>query len=315
MSHSHSHSGELHSKKVARALVIGILLNILFVIVEAGVGFWQNSLALLSDAGHNLSDVASLALALLAIRLSRVKPNDKFTYGYRKTTILVALLNAVILLIAIGGIGYEAVQRIFNPQPVEGGTMAIVAGIGILINGFTAYLFIQSKDHDLNIKGAYLHMVADTLVSLGVVIAGLLIMQTGWYLLDPLISFAIMIVILVSTWDLLRDSIRLSLDGVPRAIDMEKVKEIGKDFSEIKDIHHIHVWAISTTQNALTAHLVVKENTSLEKIELLKHQLKEKLSHLNIHHSTFEIEIPSSDCVEADCEEQEPDLRLSHHHH
>src|SRR5699024_8157918 len=175
MAHDHVHTHELKPSKAGKGLVIGIFLNLIFVVVEAGAGFWQNSLALLSDAGHNLFDVASLALALLAFRLAKVKPTDHFTYGYRKSTILIALLNAVILLIAIGGIGFEAVHRIWEPEPVGGGIMAIVAGVGILINGFTAYLFFHEKDKDLNIKVAYLHMAADALVSFGVVVCGVLI--------------------------------------------------------------------------------------------------------------------------------------------
>ncbi len=302
MGHSHSHTHQPKVSKAGKGLVIGIILNLLFVIVEAGVGIWQNSLSLLADAGHNLFDVASLALALLAFRLAKVKPNNRFTYGYRKTTILVALLNAVILLIAIGGIGFEAFQRIWQPEPVSGGIIAIIAGVGILVNGFTAYLFVHEKDQDLNIKGAYLHMAADALVSLGVVIAGLLIMWTGWYLLDPIISFVIMIVILISTWGLLKDSVILSLDGVPKGIDIKEVRKCGLKIPGVIDIHHIHVWAISTTQNALTAHLVVPDGTPVANTEITKDKLKEAFNELNIQHCTFEIEAQKIDCHEEHCE-------------
>lgn len=303
MAHAHDHSHDYNLTKINKALLLGIFLNLAFVVVEATAGFWQNSLALLSDAGHNLSDVASLALALLAFRLARVKPNPTFTYGYRKTTILVALLNALILLLAIGAIGFEAVQRIINPRPLEGGVMAIVAGVGILINGFTAFLFIKERHKDLNIKGAYLHMAADTLVSLGVVIAGLLIMWTEWYWLDPVISFGIMAVILISTWGLLKESLRLSLDAVPKEINMDEVRQAALDTPGIIDIHHIHVWAMSTTQNALTAHLVVPSKMSLSATEAIKDELRHKLQHLHIGHSTLELETKDEACKEMECKE------------
>lgn len=319
MAHQHHHTDstttQVASGKAGKSLLFGIGLNLLFVIVEAGAGFWQNSLALLSDAGHNLFDVASLALALLAFRLARIKPNDNFTYGYRKTTILVALLNAVILLIAIGGIGFGAIQRIWHPQPLQGGIMAIVAGIGILVNGLTAYLFIHEKDKDLNIKGAYLHMAADAVVSLGVVITGLLIMWTQWYWLDPVISFVIMIVILISTWSLLRDSLRLSMDGVPKEIDMDAVRQAAGETPGVLDVHHVHVWAMSTTQNALTAHLVVPANMDLLKTESIKKVLRKKLEKLHIQHSTFELETREEGCEEVSCKPEETEQHVHFHEH
>lgn len=304
MAHAHDHSQDLDLERINKALLIGIILNMLFVVVEATVGFWQNSLALLSDAGHNLSDVASLALALLAFRLTRVKPNPNFTYGYRKTTILVALLNAIILLAAIVVIGYESVQRLLHPRPLEGGVMALVAGVGIFINGFTAYLFIKEQHKDLNIKGAYLHMAADTLVSLGVVIAGLLMMWTHWYWLDPVISFVIIVVILISTWGLLSESLRLSLDAVPKEINIDEVKKAALDTKGVLDIHHIHVWAMSTTQNALTAHLVVSSQMSVTDSETIKEELRHKLMHLHIGHSTLELETTGDNCQKKDCNEE-----------
>lgn len=312
--HTHGHLNPLGGQStIGRALWLGIVLNTAFVIIEAGAGFWQGSMALLSDAGHNLFDVASLAMALLAFRLAKVKPNDNFTYGYRKTTILVALLNAVILLIGIGGIGFEAVRRLMQPEPVQGGVMAIVAAAGILINGFTAFLFVKDKDKDLNLKGAYLHMAADALVSLGVVIAGLIIMWTHWYPLDPIISFVIMIVILISTWSLLKDSLRLSLDGVPKEVDMEAVRHVAMETKGVLDIHHIHVWAMSTTQNALTAHLVVSPQLNVADTESIKDSLRHNLVHLYINHSTFEIETQNEMCKEKSCPPAE--RVVEHHHH
>lgn len=303
-SHRHAHRhGPVPAKgtRTYTALVAGIALNLLFVIVEAGVGFRQVSLALLSDAGHNLFDVASLAMALLAFRLARVKPNDNFTYGFRKTTILVALLNAVILLVAIGGIGIEAIGRILHPQALAGSAMAIVAAAGIFINGFTAWLFLEERDRDLNMKAAYLHMAADALVSLGVVVSGLLIMWMRWYWLDPAISFVIMIVILLSTWRLLKDSIRLSLDGVPREVDMEAVRQAARETPGILDVHHVHVWGMSTTQNALTAHLVVSSGLELAETEGIKDNLRKRLKKLHINHSTFELETEEEACREKNC--------------
>lgn len=309
--HTHDHMNPLQGKNhIDNALLIGIFLNTLFVIVEAGAGFWQGSMALLSDAGHNLFDVASLAMALLAFRLARVKPNKHYTYGYRKTTILVALLNAVILLISIGGIGIEAFRRLFHPEPLHGGVIALVAGVGIIVNGVTAFLFLKDKDKDLNMKGAYLHMAADALVSLGVVIAGLIIMWTNWYPLDPIISFLIMIVILISTWSLLKDSIRLSLDGVPKEVDLEKVREAAMHTKGILDIHHIHIWAMSTAQNAITAHLVVPSTLNITDTESIKESLRHSLEHLHINHSTFEIETQDEICKEKDCESP----AIAHHH-
>ncbi|MFI5173135.1 MAG: cation diffusion facilitator family transporter, partial [Chitinophagales bacterium] len=257
----HDHSTKTHSHtsipaNMSSAFIAGIVLNGLFVAVEAIAGFATNSLALLTDAGHNLGDVASLALALLAFRLAKVKPTEKYTYGFQKTTILVALINSVILLIAIGGIGWEAAQRIFDPQPVQGNIITMVAAIGIIINSVTAFLFYKGREKDLNVRGAYLHLAADAAVSLGVVISGIIIIFTNWFWIDSLISFAIIIVIFISTWKLLKETIRLSLDGVPYNVEIEKVISAAKNINGIEDIHHIHIWAMGTTTNALTAHIV-----------------------------------------------------------
>lgn len=301
MAHDHDHSHEINLTHISRALVAGIALNTAFVLLEAAAGFWQDSLALLSDAGHNLFDVVSLAMALLAFRLLKVKPNERYTYGLRKTTILVALLNAMFLLIAVGGIGIEAVMRLFHPAPLQGGVMAIVAGTGILINGATAFLFLRDKEKDLNLKGAYLHMMADALVSLGVVIAGILILFTHWYWLDPVISFGIMAVIVISTWGLLKDSLRLTLDGVPREVDLEAVRKSALGTEGVLDIHHLHVWAMSTTQNAMTAHLVVSSGMTLTETDGIKKTLRKKLEALHIGHSTFEMETMAEACGNPAC--------------
>ncbi|MBE0647859.1 MAG: cation transporter [Bacteroidales bacterium] len=281
----------------SNAFIIGIVLNLVFVIIEFGSGFFLNSLALISDAGHNLSDVASLALAMVAFRLAKVKPNQTFTYGLRKSTILISLLNAVILLIVIGAIAWESIARMKEPQPIQGDYMALVAGIGIVINTVTALLFFKNREKDLNIKGAFLHLAADAVVSLGVVVAGVVIGFTAWYWLDTAVSFAIVIVILISTWGLLRDSTILALDGVPRGIDLEKVKIAILSSKEIKDVHHIHVWAMSTTENAMTAHIVVANDFPLSSFEPLKAEVHKALLDLDIQHATLEIELAGEPCA------------------
>ncbi|NDV55799.1 cation transporter [Parabacteroides sp. 52] len=288
--HAH-HSHELSS--LNRAFILGIGLNIVFVLAEFGAGFWFNSLGLLSDAGHNLSDVASLVLAMLAFRLAKVHPTSKYTYGYKKSTVLVSLFNAVILLIAVGIILAESIEKFIHPQPVEGGAIAWVAGIGVLINGFTAWLFMKDKDRDLNVKGAYLHMAADALVSIGVVVSGIIIIHTGWYIIDPIIGIGIALVIIYSTWDLLKDSLRLSLDGVPTGTSLKEVEEIMQSVGGVENVHHLHIWPISTTETALTAHVVIPDLTLMERI---KEQIKKQLNEAGIQHITLEFEFPNKAC-------------------
>lgn len=305
--HGHSHGfGHHHHpinlKQVNRAFVIGIILNFAFVIIEVIVGLSIHSLSLLSDAGHNLADVASLAMALVAIRLLRVRATERYTYGFKKTTILVALLNAAILLLSLGAIGYEALHRLMTPEAaLPGKTISIVAAIGIGINAVTAMLFFRNKESDLNVRGAFLHLLSDAIVSAGLVVGGLIIFYTHQYWIDPALSLVIAIIILFSTWQLLRDSLRLSLDGVPAGIEISKIRETIGRMKNVKDFHHIHVWAISTTENALTAHLVVEKNCEMELIEKLKHDIKHELLHLNIQHATLEIELADSPCDEPDC--------------
>lgn len=293
----HNHTGTVDFSGVNRAFLVGIILNLLFVVIEFGAGIFLNSLALISDSGHNLSDVVSLILAMVAFRLVRVKPNQTFTYGLRKSTILISLLNAVILLIVIGAIFWESIARLKEPQPIQGDYMAVVAGIGIIINSVTALLFFKNREKDLNIKGAFLHLAADALVSLGVVGAGIIIGFTAWYWLDTAVSLGIVVVIIVSTWGLLRDSTILALDGVPRSIELEKVKDAILSSPEIRDVHHIHVWAMSTTENALTAHIVVADDFPLSSFEPLKAGVQKSLLHQGIQHSTLEIELAGDPCA------------------
>ena len=251
MTHEHHH----HERTVTslnKAFILGIALNVAFVVVEFAVGLSYGSMGLLSDAGHNLSDVASLLLAMLAFRLAQAQATPRYTYGYKKSTVLISLLNSVILLIAVGVIVAESIGRMLHPAPVEGGAIAWTAGVGVAINGFTAWLFLKDKDRDLNVKGAYLHMAADALVSVGVLVSGLVISWTGW-------------------------TIGRKMTDVPG----------------VKAVHHIHVWAISTTENALTAHVVLE---SLSRMEEVKHDLKDLLNHAGISHATLEFESAAERC-------------------
>lgn len=299
-SHAHGHGHAISANYLNRAFKIGILLNLIYVAVELTAGLTLDSVSLVSDAGHNFSDVISLVLALIAFKLSQVKPNSKYTYGYKKSTVLISLLNACILLVAVGLIVWESIGKLRDPQPVEGLTIAWVAGIGIVINAFTAWLFMKDRKNDLNVKGAFLHMAADTLVSVGVVVSGIIISFTGWYVVDPIIGIVIAVVILISTGRLLLDSLRLSLDGVPLGIVPEEVKRhIMEHEPQIRDIHHLHIWALSTTENALTAHVVIDSRAHEAQ---LRHDIKHKLAELGITHSTLEFEYPNEGgCDSADC--------------
>lgn len=302
--HNHSHHDHSHVAtltNVNSAFIIGIGLNALFVLIEAIYGFLIHSLSLLSDAGHNLADVGSLALSLLAFRLLKVKSSKKYTYGFRKTTILAALFNAMILLLSIGAIAYEAFTRLSHPPALPGKTIAIVAGIGIVINFVTAVLFLKNKEHDLNVKSAYLHMMADALVSAGIMIGGIIIYYTQLYWIDPALSIIIVIVILIGTWGLLKESLKLALDGVPKDIDIENIKTNAAKIEGIQDLHHIHVWAMSTTENAMTAHLVVDKSKDPDQITAIKNDLKHTLQHMDIQHITLETEFANEPCKKPEC--------------
>ncbi len=292
--HHHHHPALTYDQTTGRNFILGIALNLAFVLIEAGAGLWLGSLALLSDAGHNLSDVFSLLLALLAFRMMRIQPSQKYTYGYKRMTILVSLVNALLLFVAVAAILWSSVEKILHPSPVQGDVVAWVAGIGILVNAFTAYLFFKGKDRDLNVKGAYLHMAADTLVSVGVLVAGVVIQLTGWYIVDPLIGIVVGVAILFSSWGLLRDSMILTLDGVPRGIDPKKVKQTMLDQKGVIGVHHLHIWALSTTENALTAHVVVDD---LAEEKEIKHAVKDALAAVGVQHATLELE-KSGECAE-----------------
>ncbi len=306
MAHDHSHSHHHHHDHapkithLTRAFIIGIILNAAFVVAEVVGGFYTHSLSLLTDAGHNLSDVASLALALLAFKLSGVAKNSQYTYGYKRSTIVVSLLNAIILLAAVVLIAYEAAMRFMHPEPVAGATIAWIAAAGILVNGITAWLFTQGKEKDLNVRGAYLHMAIDAVVSFGVVISGVVIYFTRWFWVDSVVSLIIVFVIIGGTWSLLKDSLRLSLDGIPKELNLEKVKAAILKTKGILDVHHVHIWALSTTENALTAHLVI-DQTAVTSFSHIKEDLRHELLHLDIQHSTFEPEFSVESCSNVQC--------------
>lgn len=294
MGHDHAHHDHSVSS-LNKAFLLGIALNVAFVAVEFTVGIYYGSMGLLSDAGHNLSDVAGLLLAMLAFRLAQAHATPHYTYGYKKSTVLISLLNSMILLVAVGVIVAESVGRMLHPAPVEGGAIAWTAGIGVLINGFTAWLFLKDKDRDLNVKGAYLHMAADALVSVGVLVSGLVISWTGWTLIDPIVGLVVAVIIVASVWSLTRDSLRLSLDGVPSGIRIEDLERTMASVPGVEAVHHIHVWAISTTENALTAHVVLADPGRPEPV---KRQLKALLEEAGIHHATLEFESPAEHCCD-----------------
>lgn len=291
---SHSHGGQVSHGK---AFAWGIGLNLTFVAVELFYGIAGNSLALVADAGHNFSDVISLVLSWIAAFAASRKPTTRFTYGYRQTSILAALTNALLLLVAIGIIAWEAVERFKDPQPIEGKMMMAVAAIGILINFGTAILFYKGKESDLNIKGAYLHMMADALVSIGVVIAGGGILLTSFSWIDPVVSIVICVVIFLSTWSLLKDSIVLSIAGVPRHIKSGELRNYLSNLKGVQSIHDLHIWAMSTTEVAMTAHLIMPDGHPGDGF---LNQVTETLEHdYRISHSTFQIELGngSNACV------------------
>ena len=297
-SHEHEHEheqGHTHAlDSYGKAFAVGITLNIAFVIIEAAFGVIGNSLALLSDAGHNLSDVLGLVIAWIAIKLGKKGPSERRTYGYKSSSIMAALFNAIFLLVAIGVIAWEAILRLSKPSSVMGNTIVIVAIIGIAINGITALLFMSGRKGDLNIKGAFVHMAADTGVSLGVVIAGFAIQWTGWFWIDPVVSLIICIIILLGTWGLLRDSINLVMNAVPKDIDINAITDYLQSIPTVIAVHDLHVWGMSTTEVALTVHLVRSELTNNDiTLQSIDEYLR---SHFGIEHTTIQIEEGTYEC-------------------
>jgi cobalt-zinc-cadmium efflux system protein len=295
--HAHDHGGHAHGTGLKQALTaerinlrmgLAVAINLVFVVVEGGFGFVSNSVALIADAGHNLSDVLGLVCAWAALWLGRRAPGAKFTYGLGRSSVLAALANAVLLLFACGGIAWEAASRLGSPPAIAGQTVMIVAAIGIVLNGISAWLLHAGSHGDLNRRSAYLHMLGDAAVSAGVLLSGLLIVLTGWSRLDPIVSLVIVAVILMSTWRLLRDSLTLSLDGVPASVNSSAVMSFLADQRGVTDVHDLHIWALSTTSVALTAHLVVPDRGAEDALlDTLTPNLKRRF---HIHHATLQIE-------------------------
>jgi cobalt-zinc-cadmium efflux system protein len=291
--HDHGHHHHPAPGDNNRAFAISVALNALFVVIEFVYGFIANSTALMADAGHNLSDVLGLLLAWGAAMLAKSKPDGRYTYGLRSSSILAALANSLLLLVACGAIALEAVQRFSHPPEVAGMTVSVVAGIGVLVNGFSAWLFMAGRKDDLNVRGAYLHMAADAAISLGVVISGLVVVYTGWTWLDPAVSLAIVVVIVLGTWGLLRESTQLVLAAVPGHIDSAKVTHFLQQRPGVSEVHDLHIWAMSTTEVALTAHIVMPggypgDGVIDDIVDQLEHEF-------GIHHCTLQVEEGTTD--------------------
>lgn len=304
----HHHHGHCHNhapQNFNRAFAIGTTLNLLFVVIEFGFGVTANSMALIADASHNLSDVLSLLLAWCALYLASLSATPKHTYGYQRFTILASLISALMLLVAMGGIAWEAIERFQSDTPVNSGIVMAVSGIGVIINTATALLFMKGQKHDLNIRGAYLHMAADAAVSLGVVVAGAGIWLFGWLWLDPLISLVVVAVVLVSTWHLLRSSLELALDAVPSHIDGDGVRKYLDQHELIDEYHDLHIWGLSTTEVSLTAHLVTSDIPKLaHELSHITHTLE---TQFNIAHSTLQIEPKGDQSCSQSCDAHKHD--------
>jgi cobalt-zinc-cadmium efflux system protein len=294
--HDHGHGGLGHVHAPAnfgKAFAVGMSLNATFVVVEVVFGIASNSVALLADAGHNLSDALGLGVAWAAVILAKRRPTARFTYGLGGSSILAALFNAVFLLVVVGGLSWEAVQRFWGTEPVAGKTVMLVAACGIVLNGFCAWLFMSGSKGDLNVRGAFMHMAADALVSLGVVVAGLVILMTGWQWLDPAVSLVINAVIIWGTWSLLTGSIAMSLNAVPSGIETEKVGAYLKSLPGVIDVHDLHIWSMSTTESALTAHLVRPAGLDDDLLVNAAHELEHRFK---IQHATIQMETGTHEC-------------------
>ena len=296
MSHNHTHSHKAPElKQLNRAFYIGIAINLGFTIVEFVYGTMYNSLALVSDAGHNLGDVASLILSLLGMKLAQKIETKTYTYGFKKASLLASLVNAILLIIIVIGIFKSAVERFSDLQEIEGMIIVWVASIGVVINSISAFLFFQHQKYDINVKGAFLHLMVDALVSVGVVISGLIVYYTGYNIIDPIISIIIAIIIIITTRSLLIESLRLVMDAVPESIDFKKVEQSMLAIEEVNEVHHIHIWALSSTVNALTAHISIPDN-QIGNWNTIKEKIKHELEHQNISHVTIELEFENEDC-------------------
>ena len=297
--HDHSHGHSHAPASFGRAFAIGISINLLYVAMEAAAGLTTGSMALLADAGHNLSDVLGLGVAWAGLRLAQRPPTARFTYGLKRSGILAALLNAVLLFAACGAITVEALRRLNDPQPVPGNVVMVVAGVGILVNGFTAWLFARGRHTDVNIRGAYLHMLADAAVSAAVVISGFIILKTGAWWVDPALSLVVVAVILHGSWGLLRESVALSLDAVPTNIDIDAVTAWLAARPGVAAVHHLHIWPMGTTDTALTVHLLMPGGHPGDAVlSGLAHDLEHDFG---IGHATVQVETGTGDCQQANC--------------
>ena len=293
----HDHFGDRSKNSLKKSFIIGITLNIGYAFLELISGIYFGSMSMISDAGHNFVDVLSLSLAFTGLLIAGIKPNNKFTFGYKKSTILAAVFNSILLIISVFFIIKESIERIAEPVEINGYSMIIVAGMGIVINSFTGWLFHKDQHKDINVKAAFVHLMADALISLGVVMSGLVIVNTGWNIIDPVFSIFIAIIILVMTVKILRKSVFMAVDGVPEGIDIDEVERELTKINGVEDIHHTHIWAISTSESAITAHIVVGIRISINDLEILKTEIRETLMTFKIVHSTLEFEIAGENCI------------------
>lgn len=299
--HDHDHDHHHHApESFGKAFAIGIVLNTVFVVTEVIYGFYAHSLSLIADAGHNLSDVLGLLLAWSATSLAKRAATERHSYGFQRSSVLAALANAIFLLVSVGAIAWEAIQRLMTPETVSADIMIGVALLGVVINGITAMMFMSGRKDDLNLRAAFMHMATDALLSLGVVISGAIIVYTGWLRVDPAMSLILVAVIIYGTWELLRDSLNLALDAVPENIDPAAVRLYLKNLPMVTDVHHLHIWGLSTTEAALTVHLVVNDlQSGTQALAGIQHELHE---HFHVGHATIQFEVASGECQDRSCQ-------------
>jgi cobalt-zinc-cadmium efflux system protein len=300
-SHEHSHDHVLDLDRVNFSFVVAVAANLAFTLLEAFYGFLSDSVSLLGDAGHNLSDVLGLLLAWGAAYLSGRKASQLYSYGFRRTTILAAIINAMVLVFVAGYIGWESFQKFFQPSPMDEVTVMVVASIGILVNAGTAMLFMRGSREDLNQRGAFLHLAYDALISAGVVIAAVIVLYTGWQWVDPVMGLVIVVVILAGTWGLLRDSVNLILDAVPQGIELDEVRQYLASIDGVTEVHDLHVWALSTRETSLTAHLVMPQNSLWDSADTYASISDHLRQHFSIHHVTLQVE-KDQDCSNTGCD-------------
>lgn len=295
-SHSHHHNHSLNFNRHIFAYIFGIGINLIFAIVELVYGYTRNSMALIADSGHNFLDVIGLVISFAGVLVSLVRPTEKFTYGLRKSTILASLVNSIFLLVSVIFIFKESVSRLASPEITDGKTIMIISGIGVVINSLSGFLFFRLNHNDINTKSAFFHLLSDALVSISVLVAGILIIYTGQFIIDPIVSIIIAFIILVMTWKLLKASFKLSMDGVPEGININTIESTITKIKGIKEVHHTHVWSLSASENAFTAHIVIDSHIIIDDLESLKNYIRQELSKFGISHSTLEFETADENC-------------------